>query len=258
MRPGFAAAAVVLAVACAAAPAFAQPVVSVWYRGTPAGTPRLDDLGAISAAGFSTVTWPASATDQVGELSRLAEQAGIAVVLQPDVPSLELAARTTVNVSAPAVEDRLPAIVWHAVALGRRIISLDPRQTSGTGLRTDRGEVPAWVAVAARINRQLSANATLFEVMKPAARPRVLSGRWPGFDAALFQTERAWVLIATNTGRTTARATVQMPAAVPYAIWVSLIDGSTVGMVDRPDGARWTSRLEPGEAAVYVIDKTPK
>jgi hypothetical protein len=257
MRPRFVAASV-FAVCCAAAPAFAQPVVSLWYRGTPAGTPRLDDLVAIGAAGFSTVTWPASATDRFAELSRLADQAGLSVVLQPDVPSLELVGRTTVNVGERGVEEKLPAIVWRAVAQGQRTISLDSRRTSGTGLRTDSGDVPGWVAVASGIARQLSANATLFEAMKPAARPRVLSARLPGFDAALFQTERAWVLIATNTDRTTARATVQMPPGVPYAIWVSLIDGSTVGMADRPDGARWTSRLEPGQAAVYVIDKTPK
>ena len=42
-----------------ATPVFAaEPVVAVWYRGTPAGTPRLDDLAAIKVAGFNAIAWP--------------------------------------------------------------------------------------------------------------------------------------------------------------------------------------------------------
>ena len=36
----------------------AEPVVAVWYRGAPAGTPRQDDLAVIRALGFNGVVWP--------------------------------------------------------------------------------------------------------------------------------------------------------------------------------------------------------
>jgi hypothetical protein len=238
-----------------ASPAGAEPVVSLWYRGTPAGTARLDDLVAVRTAGFSAITWPSADRAGIATLGSLAARAGVAVVLQPDVPALELPGRMTLDVSELAAE-QLPAILWRAVARGVRTISLDPRQTSGTGLHTARGVLHEWVAVAATAGRQLSANASLFDDMRPAAAPRILSGGSPAFEASLFQTARAWVLIATNTGRETARVTMQLPAGVPYAIWVSLIDPSTVGMVDRPDGPRWAASLAAGHAAVYVIDKT--
>jgi hypothetical protein len=63
------------------------------------------------------------------------------------------------------------------------------------------------------------------------------------------------VVIATNDGDTRGRAEVELPRGVPYAIWASLVDDSTLGMVDRPAGARWMLELDPGQARVYVIDK---
>ena len=50
---GFRAAFSAAAFVALATPAFADtPIVSVWYRGLPAGQPRLDDLAAIKALGF--------------------------------------------------------------------------------------------------------------------------------------------------------------------------------------------------------------
>ena len=66
------------------------------------------------------------------------------------------------------------------------------------------------------------------------------------------------MLIATNTGQSRAEAEVALPPGVPYAIWVSLVDASTIAMRDRPAGARWRFEIDAGAAAVYVIDKTLK
>jgi hypothetical protein len=250
----FAAAAVLIAWG---APSFAaEPIVSLWYRGLPAGVPRFDDLAAIRAAGFSAVTWPTAQAAALGDLSRLADRAGLFVVLQPDVPGFDLPGRRTLQVS----EDRarqVPALAWRALADGVHTISFDPGHDSGTGLHRADGLLAGWVAFAAAFSRQVSANRELFAGLEAAPQPRVLSAAPPGFSVALRQTTRAWVLIATNVASSAAHADVQLPAGVPYAIWVSLTDGTTVGMLDRPGGARWTATLAPGDAAVYVIDKVP-
>ena len=62
----------------------AEPVISVWYRGTPAGVPREDDLALIRAHGFTGVTWPSSQVAGLPELSRIADVYGLMVVIQPD------------------------------------------------------------------------------------------------------------------------------------------------------------------------------
>lgn len=254
MRRGWLTIALVAVVLASAMPvSAAEPVVSVWYRGTPAGVPRLDDLTAIRAAGFSGVTWP-SATERVNEVSELAAKAGLILVLQPDTPALELAGRLRIDVTKTPT-DQIPAIGWRAIARGIRTVSFDARQASGTGLNDADGRVPDWVPLAGAFSRQLSANAALFDVLQPAPVPKV-SGP-PAVEVTLAQSPRAWVVFATNAGDTPARAEVQLPARVPYAVWVSLIDGSSIGMIDRPDGARWLVTLEPGAAAVYVIDKAP-
>jgi hypothetical protein len=248
------AAAVILAGAALPARA-AEPIVSLWYRGSVAGMPRLEDLEAIRAAGFHAVTWPAGRADRLQELGLLARRAGLAVVLEPDIPPFDIANRLTVQVSRTDVR-QIPAIVWRAVGRGARVISFDPGRASVTALLS--GAPPGWVETARRLARQLSANAVLFDALAPADRPSLLPPHDPGLDVGLAASPRAWVVIATNTGSTSARAEVRLPSGVPYAIWVSLIDGTSVAMSDRPDGARWTVMLAPGEAKVYVIDKTLK
>ncbi len=234
-----------------------EPVVSVWYRGVPAGTPPAEDLRAHRDARFEAVTWPAEHSARIRELSAMAEHLGLIVVLEPDLPSFNIDGRVTIRL-ADRSPNRLPASIWRAVARGARIVSLDPGQDPGAGVRTAAGDFSGWVPVAAMVSRQLSANALLFGALKPAASPRVVWNRSPALDATLLQSARAWVLFVTNDGDRAVAAELQLPAGVPYAIWVSLIDASTIGMRDRPDGARWNLALEPGQAVAYVIDKTLK
>jgi hypothetical protein len=51
---------------------------------------------------------------------------------------------------------------------------------------------------------------------------------------------------------------VHLPARVPYAIWLSLIEGSTLAMLNEAQGPRWNVDLKPWTPAVEVIDKTLK
>ncbi len=53
-------------------------------------------------------------------------------------------------------------------------------------------------------------------------------------------------------------ATVRLPAGAPYAIWLNLLDATTLAMNGEAAGPRWNLRLEPGAARVYIIDKVMK
>jgi hypothetical protein len=75
-----------LLIAFATAAGAADPVVTVWYRGTPAGTPRQEELAVIRALGFGGVTWPASQTQSVEALKKMAADVGLQVTLA-DAPS---------------------------------------------------------------------------------------------------------------------------------------------------------------------------
>jgi hypothetical protein len=235
-----------------------EPLVSVWYRGTPAGTPRLDDLAAIKAAGFGAITWPSGDARTVAEVSRLAETVGLTVVIQPDGRSaLAIEGRLTVDVSRiPAAG--IPAIAWRGVADGIRTISFDPGPVRGPGLDKPTGNRRDWVAPAVAVARQLSANARLIAELRRATSPEFFSAPPASLDVRLLEGSRAWVIVATNTGRGKVHAEVALPRGVPYAIWVSLVDASTIAMLDRPAGARWQFDVEAGAARVYVIDKTVK
>jgi hypothetical protein len=233
----------------------AEPVVAVWYRGTPAGTPTLDDLAAIKAAGFGAITWPSGDAGSVAVASRLAETVGLAVVIQPDVRAVS-PFEGRVNVDVPRIRAAaIPAIVWRAVANGVRTVSFDPGQAQGTGLDRPDGRRHDWVAPAVAIARQLSANAVLIGGLRHVTPAAFVSSRPSSLEVELFEGSRAWVIIATNTGRARVRAEVSLPRGVPYAIWVSLLDASTIAMLDRPAGARWKFEIGAGVAAVYVIDK---
>ena len=83
-----------------ATPSASLPVASLWYRGTPPGTPRADDLAAIRAIGFTSVTWPQAYTEGAAELRRLTEIVGLAVVIRIE-PAL-LTARAAMQ---PAAHD---------------------------------------------------------------------------------------------------------------------------------------------------------
>jgi hypothetical protein len=240
----------------AAASAFgAEPVVALWYRGTPPGTPRLDDLAAIKAAGFEAITWPSGDARAVADLSKLAQTVGLLLVIHPDGATASgLDGRLTIDATRHRANE-IPAVAWRAVANGVRTISVDPGPGPGTGLDRPDGQRPDWVATAVALSRQLSANAELVDGLRRAPPPRFLSSKPQELDVQLFEGVRAWVIIATSTGRRDVEAEVALPKGVPYAIWVSLLDATTIAMVDRPEGARWKFRLDAGAAAVYVIDK---
>jgi hypothetical protein len=234
--------------------AAADPVISLWYRGTPAGVPRPDDLALIRAHGFRAVTWPSSQVAGLSELSRLAEAYDLAVVVQPTVSAAPLRGRLDVPVGRGRASD-LPAIVWRALSHGARIISFDSGARHGAGLGQPGSQTPDWVAPAAALSRQIGANGPLFDQLRPASGVRFESSRPLSMEVALLEGGRSWVIVATNTGGR-ARTVVQLPAQVPNALWVSLVDGETMGMLGEPSGPRWTVELDRGEAQVYVIDKS--
>jgi hypothetical protein len=235
----------------------AEPVVAVWYRGTPTGTPRIDDLAAIKAAGFEAVTWPSGDARSVADVSRLAQRVGLLVVIHPQGAAASLESRLTIDVTHLGASE-IPAVAWRAVADGVRTISFDPGAGEGAGLDRRDGQRHPWVGAAVALARQLSANAELVDGLRRAGAPRFLSLRPTALDVQLLEGVRAWVIIATNAGRTAVGAALELPKGVPYAIWVSLLDASTIAMVDRPEGARWKFELAAGAAAVYVIDKRVK
>src|SRR5947208_7475126 len=80
--------ALLIALALGAAAAPQDPLVSVWYRGRPAGVPRAEDLAEIRAAGFPAITWPVTSRVGVNELTRLADAAPLTVVVRPETSAL--------------------------------------------------------------------------------------------------------------------------------------------------------------------------
>ena len=240
-----------------------EPVVSIWYRGTPAGTPKYDDLVAIAAAGFKSVTWPAAQIGAVPELQRLARAAGLSVdvvatprplTLTSGAPAQRIDVITT-GLDASVV----PALVWRAVARGARFVAFDGGTATGPGLTDAKGGTPGWVWPALSLSRIFQGSDELISLLRPATvKPTVLSGATRLLDVLLFDTPRAWVAIATNLGAGPVRAMVRLPKGVPYAAWVNLMDGEAVAMFDEPAGPRWDLRLKPGEARVIVIDRAAK
>ena len=255
-----------------AAPAAAEPVVSVWYRGNPAGTPRQSDLGVIRALGFNGVTWPRSSKAGTAELQRLAEKVGLKVIVADGpvalTPESAMRAGERVDIVITlASEAMVPALAWRAVAHGARSISFDSGEAIGAGLEEKNGDLKAWARAAITIARQLTANARLVDVLKPG--PGVLMSRDPGskdpglhtdsaLDVVLLDGGRSWVIVATNAAEESGRAVVRLPAGAPYAVWISWIDGTTLAMVDEAAGPKWNLQIAGGAARVYVIDKVMK
>jgi hypothetical protein len=241
--------------------AVAEPVVSIWYRGT-GGVPRQDDLAAIRAQGFTAITWPANQPAHAAEVQRLAAGLGLRVSIQAAPVHLSRAAASRPPEHVDVVVSRvtaaeIPALVWRAVAHGARTIAFDPGVSSsgGSGLTDSSGRPLPWVAPAAALARQLTFNARLFLDMR--AGPVVpLQAPVPiEVDVVLLETPRVWVLISTNTSASSIKAVAELPKAVAPALWTSLLDGSGMSMLSRPTGPRWTFELAPGEAGVWTIEK---
>ena len=223
------------------------PIVAVWYRGTPPGVPKLDDLAALRTAGFAGVRWPADQSSGLAQLVRLAASVDLAVVT---IGGLDVAVAT--DASTPT------AVIWRALAHGVRVIAIDPGQKAGTGLTDRRGVRRPWVRPAAATANQVSANQRLLAEMQPGPAVTMASPAPRGLEVLLLDGGRGWVLVATNTSRAEVRAVAQLPPGVPAALWVSLLDGSMMSMLRQSAGARWTFTIGAGEALVYVIDKTTR
>lgn len=243
-----------LAFAAAPAPQIVEPRLSLWYRGLPEGVARAADLDAARAMGFSAVTWPFVTGPNADDLIRLAGARGLKVIL-----------REPASVVSPEIADldaaRLPPdaiwpMTWRALAHGARIISIDPG-AAGNSIEQLAARPPRWAPAIVAIGQQFRANGVLFAQCRPG--PSVVVDRPPaGIDVMLLDAGRSWVVAATNASERAARVVAHLPPAVPYAMWVNLLDGSTMAMLDEPAGPRWAFDLGPWGVKLYVIDKTLK
>lgn len=227
-----------------------EPRVSLWYWGMPQGSARAIDLEAARALGFSAVKWPFESSAKSTELIRLADALGLKVLLS-DPPVVELA---TINADRVRPEAVWP-LAWRAIARGTRFVSIDP----GRNVSVDRlaAQPPKWAAAVAGIERQLRANGLLFAQTHPG--PSVVVDRpAPAIDVMLLDAGRSWVVAATNVSERAARVGAHLPAAVPYAMWVNLLDGSTMAMLDEAAGPRWAFDIDAWGVKLYVIDKILK
>jgi hypothetical protein len=236
------------------------PLVSLWYRGSPAGTPRREDLAAIRARGFAGVTWPSRQAAGTADVARMAADLGLDVTLRiAPVPLTAASARTpgdAVDIPAagtPPVE--VPALVWRAVAHGAAIVSFDPGAASGIGLDDEAGRPRPWVSPALAVAAQLASQARLMAEWRPAGRVALDASAPDALDVQLLEDGRSWILVVTSTSRARVRAVAHLPAGVPAALWVNLLDGSLLSMISQPAGARWSLDVEAGAARVYVVNK---
>lgn len=238
----------------------APAVVSVWYRGSPAGTPRQQDLAAIRLRGFAGVTWPSRQTAGQADLHRMAAGLGLQVTLRIDpVPLTAASARapgTVVDIMTGRVRpEAFQALVWRAVAHGAGIVSFDPGMKSGNAVEDDARRARPWVEPALAVARQLTNHAGLIAEWRPTGRVALDAPAPDAVDLQLLEDERSRILVVTNTSRARVRAVARLPGGVPAALWVNLLDGSLLSMIAEPAGARWNLDLEAGAARVYVVNK---
>src|SRR6185503_12641475 len=157
-----------------------EPVVSVWYRGTPAGTPQQSELAAIRALGFQAITWPSASTAGLAELNRLAPIAGIKVLVADrsatlvDKPTYRVSERVDIAINR-STSGIIAPLAWRAVAYGARSIAFDSGSKTGAGLEEKDGSLKPWARAALTFARQFSANSNLVALMQPG--PEVRFGR---------------------------------------------------------------------------------
>jgi hypothetical protein len=245
-------AAIPLLVVMAGPPQAVEPRLSLLYRGVPEGVPRRADLDAARALGFSAVTWPMASGPGADELIRLADAAGLKVVLRERSLSPEM-----VDIAASGVRpEALWPLTWRALAHGARIVSIDAGQAARS-IDQLAARPPGWAPAISAVGRQLRANGGLFAQSRPG--PPVVVDRPPaGIDVVLLDAGRSWVVAATSTAARSTRVVAHLPPGVPYAMWVNLIDGSTMAMLDEARGPRWAFDLDAFGVRMYVIDKTLK
>jgi len=240
-----------------------DPVVTIWYRGTPAGTPKQEDLNVIRALGFVAISWPASQTKSVDALKKMAATAGLQVMVsdppKPATAESVLAGAERVDfVVTPQNSPALTALAWRAIAHGSRVIGFDAGVTNGAGLENFDRSLRPWVPAARTISRHFGANNRLIQVLRPGPGVLISPDAVPGLDVAMLDADRSWVLVATNTSSAPVAATVRLPAGAPYALWADLLDTSTLAMAGEAAGPRWNLKMDANGAHVYIIDKKMK
>ena len=127
-------------------------------------------------------------------------------------------------------------------------------------LAADLEDVPLkpWARAAIDVARQFSANDRFIEALVPGPGVITTPDLSPALDVSMLDTGRSWVLIATNTSSAPVAATVRLPDGAPYAIWLDVLDGSTLAMNGAAAGPRWDLRLDARSAHVYMIEKVKK
>jgi hypothetical protein len=246
-----------------------QPIVSVWYRGTPAGTPVAGELAVIRALGFGGIVWPGPDSGRAAgsypeqSIEALTEAVGLKLIRattpQAATPQSVLAPGARVDLMAtdpnPAM---LTALAWRAVAHGARVLAFDGQTPHGAGLENPDRSLTPWARAAMDVARQFSANDKFIAALAPGPGLIITPDLAPALDVAMLDTGRSWVLIATNTSGAPVSATVRLPDGTPYAIWLDLLDGSTLAMNGAAAGPRWDLKLAPRSARVYMIEKIKK
>jgi hypothetical protein len=241
-------------------PVGAAARVWIWYRGEPAGVPRLDDLAELRALGFSAVIWPASAERGATAARRMAAQVGLTLDVRASEPALTPdrastpGRRVTIGVG-PGLANFAAAIAWRAIAHGARDVGFDAGESSSGLVWRDRsGALLPWVAEARALTRQFEFNAALVGAFG-RSMAMTIEGAIPGIEVALVDAGRSWVIVATNVSAARVRGAARLPRAVPAAPWSNLFDGEVMAMLDQPEGPRWSFELMPGQAKVFAVDK---
>lgn len=236
-----------------------EPLVSIWYRGTP----RQEELAGIRALGFSAVTWPGSQTTGLEAMRKMTADVGLRlIVADPPKPASAAAllrpAERVDLVVTPQNAAMIAALAWRAVAHGAREIAIDGGAVNGAGLENADRSLKPWAKDAIGLARQFAANGKLIQILAKGPGVSVAPPQSPALDVVMLDADRSWVLIATNTSPVTVSATVRLPAGAPYAIWLDLLDATTLAMNGEAPRPRWSLRMPGGSAHVYVIDKVRK
>src|SRR4029453_18620254 len=145
-----------------------------------------------------------------------------------------------------------------AIAHGARVLTFDSGSATGAGLENPDRSVKPWVTAAQGLARQFSANNRLIQALRPGPGLIMVPDTVPARDVVMLDADRSWVLIATNTSNAGVTATVRLPAGTPYAIWADLLDNSSLAMAGELAGPRWSLKMDPHVARVYIIDKKQK
>jgi hypothetical protein len=240
-----------------------DPIVTVWYRGSPSGTPKQEELNVIRALGFSGITWPASYTTTVDAVKKMAASAGLQVLVSgaPKGATPESALAPGDRVDIVVTPQNLPiltALAWRAIAHGARVVAFDAESPSGAGLENPDRSLKPWAVAARSLARQFSANNQLIRALTPGPGVIMVPASVAGLDVVMLDADRSWVLVATNASDAPVAAMVRLPAGTPYAIWADLLENSTLAMAGEPAGPRWNLKLDPHVARVYIIDKRQK